>query len=69
MLNELRDILRFLIEETFDAYKVLELDRDASPKEIKIAYRNLSKKHHPDKGGDMNRMKEINRAYALLSDP
>ncbi len=32
-----------------DYYKVLGLDKSASEKDIKRAYRTLSKKHHPDK--------------------
>ena len=31
------------------AYEVLGLNRDASPDEIKLAYRRLLKRHHPDK--------------------
>lgn len=32
-----------------DYYKVLGLDKSASEKDVKRAYRNLSKKYHPDK--------------------
>ena len=32
-----------------DYYKILEVDKSASEKDIKRAYRNLSKKFHPDK--------------------
>lgn len=32
-----------------DYYKVLDLDKSASEKDIKRAYRRLSKKYHPDK--------------------
>lgn len=52
-----------------DYYAILGLQRDASPEDIKKAYRNLSKKHHPDLGGDAEKFKEINEAYHVLSDP
>lgn len=50
-------------------YKVLELSKDCSENEIKKAYRKLAIKHHPDKGGDPEKFKEISRAYEVLSDP
>jgi curved DNA-binding protein len=56
-----------------DYYKVLGVDRKASEKEIKRAYRKLAVLHHPDKNpGDSRaeeRFKEINEAYEVLGDP
>jgi DnaJ family protein A protein 2 len=49
-------------------YKLLEVDKNASEPEIKKAYRKLAVKHHPDKGGDPEKFKEITRAYEVLSD-
>ena len=49
-------------------YKILEVDKKASSEEIKRSFRNLSKKYHPDVGGDENKFKEINEAYNTLSD-
>merc|ERR1719420_1197466 len=49
-------------------YKLLEVDKGASEPEIKKAYRKLAVKHHPDKGGDPEKFKEITRAYEVLSD-
>ena len=53
---------------TKDYYNVLGVDRKASTDDIKKAFRKLAQKHHPDKGGDEVRFKEITEAYAILSD-
>lgn len=52
-----------------DPYEVLGVKQDATLDEIKKAFRRLSHQHHPDKGGDDARFKEINQAYQILSDP
>ena len=52
-----------------DYYKTLGINKGASPEEIKRAYRDLAKKHHPDRGGDANTFKQINEAYDTLKDP
>lgn len=51
-----------------DYYDVLGVSNEAPAEEIKKAYRELSKIHHPDKGGDPEKMKQINAAYATLGD-
>lgn len=52
-----------------DPYKVLGVARGASAEEIKRAYRELTRKWHPDRpGGSEARMKEINAAYKLMED-
>ncbi len=52
-----------------DYYELLGIARDASPDDIKKAFRKLAHKYHPDKGGgDEKRFKEINEAYQALSD-
>lgn len=51
-----------------DYYQILGVSRGASSEEIKQAYRKLAHKHHPDKGGDEKKFKEINEAYQILSD-
>jgi curved DNA-binding protein len=52
-----------------DYYSTLGLNKGASPEEIKKAYRSMAMKHHPDRGGDEKRFKEIEEAYRFLSDP
>ena len=50
-------------------YDILGVNKNATQDEIKKAYRNLSKKHHPDRnGGDDKKFKEINEAYDTLGD-
>ena len=51
-----------------DYYKILEIDKNSTAKEIKSAYYRLSKKHHPDKNGDEIFFHGINEAYNVLSD-
>lgn len=55
--------------DTTKLYETLEVEKDADSKTIKKAYRKLAVKHHPDKGGDEHKFKEINAAYEILSDP
>lgn len=55
--------------DTTKLYETLEIEKDASAKDIKKAYFRLSKQHHPDKGGDEHKFKEISAAYEILSDP
>jgi DnaJ-class molecular chaperone len=52
-----------------DYYNILGVKRGASDDEIKKAYRKLAMKHHPDRGGDEKKFKEISTAYDVLSDP
>jgi curved DNA-binding protein len=56
-----------------DYYKILGVDKKASAKEIKKAYRKLARKHHPDvnpgDGAAEGRFKEINEAHEVLGDP
>lgn len=56
-----------------DLYKILGVSENASQDEIKKAYRELAKKHHPDRNPNdkenENRFKEISDAYSVLRDP
>jgi curved DNA-binding protein len=56
-----------------DYYKILGVDKSASPEEIKKSYRKLALKYHPDHNeGDKSaeaKFKDLNEAYAVLRDP
>ncbi len=56
-----------------DYYEVLGIQKTASEKEIKQAFRKLARKYHPDVNpgdrGAENKFKEINEAHEVLSDP
>ena len=56
-----------------DYYEVLGLKKGASEDEIKKAFRKLAMKYHPDRNPDdkeaEEKFKEVNEAYAVLSDP
>ena len=77
MMINLKIIIIFLIVNCSisfakkDYYKVLEVDRSASQKEIKKAFRNLALKYHPDKNPDEDtslKFREIAEAYEVLRD-
>lgn len=53
-------------QQTRPPHKILGVTEDASPTEIKNAYRRLARLHHPDKGGEAHRFEEIARAYRSL---
>ncbi|PQJ34962.1 molecular chaperone DnaJ [Salinibacter sp. 10B] len=58
--------------QTKDLYDILGVDEDASKKEIKKAYRELARKHHPDRNPDdpnaEEKFKKVQKAYSILSD-
>ncbi|KAG5455169.1 secretory subunit [Clonorchis sinensis] len=56
------------IEVGFDPFVLLEIDRSATTEEIRRAYKKLSLKYHPDKGGDPKRFISISKAYSALTD-
>lgn len=66
-------ILKITLILSEDFYKLLGIEKSASQKEMKSAYRKLSAKYHPDKNpGDKEAQEmfiKINRAYETLTDP
>ena len=56
---------------TPDYYQILGVPADANLKAIKVAYRQMARQYHPDTQTDQSsdeHMKQINEAYAVLSD-
>jgi len=55
-----------------DYYEILEISKDATPAEVKKAYRRLAMKHHPDRNPDNKEaeelFKQVKQAYEVLSD-
>ncbi|KAI0767904.1 DnaJ-domain-containing protein [Irpex lacteus] len=64
-------LLLSVLVNAADLYKALDLDRSASEKDIRAAYKRLSRKYHPDKNkeeGAEEKFVEIAHAYEVLSD-
>lgn len=51
-----------------DYYAVLGISKTASQDDVKRAFRKLAMQHHPDKGGDETKFKQLNEAYSVLGD-
>ena len=50
-----------------DPYKILGIETDATPEEIRRAYRRQAKKYHPDAGGDVWVFQQVQDAYDELT--
>lgn len=61
------------MSDSQDYYSILGVSRDATPEQIKKAYRTLALKYHPDRNPDdkaaEEKFKDVNNAYQVLSDP
>jgi len=51
-----------------DYYDILGVGKSASADEIKSAFRKKAHEHHPDKGGNAEKFKELNEAYQVLGN-
>lgn len=58
-----------MIKYIMTLYEELELSKDCTFDDIKQQYRILAMKHHPDKGGSVEKFQRIKFAYEVLSDP
>jgi DnaJ-class molecular chaperone len=58
------------MERPKDYYRILGVERDASPEAIKRAYRRLARKYHPDRGAgsSIRAFQELQAAYETLGD-
>jgi curved DNA-binding protein CbpA len=50
----------------YDFYEILEIDKDATPKQIRENFIKLVKKHHPDHGGNAEMYEKLMRAFECL---
>ena len=60
------NIIQTPTEQINEALEILELPKLITKSDVKKQYRFLSKKYHPDQGGDAIRQEQINYAYKLL---
>ncbi len=60
--------MKHSVEKIAQALEVLELPKLITKKDIKKQYRFLSRRYHPDLGGDPKKMEQINEAYRVLID-
>jgi DnaJ like chaperone protein len=74
-LPDFESIKAMFIKDTDNAYKILEIDTNASQDQIKSAYRRMAKKYHPDKlrgqdpamiKGAEEKFREVQKAYETL---
>jgi DnaJ-class molecular chaperone len=56
-------------KKTKSHYETLGVAENATPEQVKRAYRSKAKKHHPDKGGDEQEFASVAAAYEVLGDP
>jgi curved DNA-binding protein CbpA len=57
-----------VLVKSFDPYDILGLDRSASAADVKRAFRQQAKKHHPDRGAARGKFEDVVKANLILSD-
>lgn len=60
------------MSQKLDPYRILQVRPDATPDEVKVAFRRLARRYHPDRANDAisaARMIEVNQAWEILGDP
>ena len=55
-------------EQEKDYYSILGAEEESPRADIERHYKRLARRHHPDRGGDEEQMKEINEAWGVLGD-
>ena len=60
---------RTAIDPRTDYYAILGVGKDATTEKIKLAFKRLAMRHHPDRGGDTEAFKRINSAHQVIGDP
>lgn len=74
-LHDFESIMAMFIKSADNAYKILEIERNATDDEVKKAYRTMAKKYHPDrvvtedeaiKRGAEEKFKEVQKAYETI---
>ena len=58
-----------MTDKNFNPYEILGISSDASDLEIKKAYKDCSKKLHPDAGGSAEEFANLKKAFDILTDP
>lgn len=64
----LQEVTGRVTRQMTDYYKILQVDRDATPAVISAAYRRLMREAHPDVGGRPEEAVRLNEAHDVLSD-
>lgn len=65
-MNSYDSYLREVRMNPEEAAKILGLTGKASSEEVKLAFRKASMANHPDRGGDVSKMQDVNAAYTVL---
>ena len=74
-LLDVESIKAMFIKSSDNAYKILEIESDASDEQVKTAYRNMAKKYHPDRiysndpamiKGAKEKFQEVQKAYEII---